>query len=57
MITDVMVNAAARAMFAKTKASLLTSWESLPDMVQFELKELALAALSAAEPCRPKPES
>jgi hypothetical protein len=52
-----MIDAGARAMFGKTKASLVIQYDLLPDSAQTELRELARVVLYAAEPLRPKPES
>jgi hypothetical protein len=57
VITDLMVDAAARAVFARTKTGQLVDWDQLPPVVQHELREVALEALKAAEPLRWKPES
>jgi len=57
VITDVMVDAAARAVFARTKTGQMMEYDSLPPVVQHELREVAREALKAAEPLRWKPES
>jgi hypothetical protein len=57
VITDLMVDAAAQAVFERTQTAKRIGWEELPPIVQHELREVALAALNAAEPFRWKPES
>lgn len=56
-ITRTMIDAAARAIFSKTKASRMIMFDLLPEVAQQELREIARVALYAAEPLRPKPES
>lgn len=56
-ITATMVDAAARALFSKTASAEKIEFDQLPAVIRYEIKVLALAALEAAEPLRPKPES
>lgn len=56
-LTEEMVDAGARAMYSLTKTGQKVQFDLLPDIVQYELKQMALAALQAAESARPKPES
>lgn len=56
-VTRTMIDAAARAIYSKTKVSRTIEFDLLPQIAQMEVRELARVALYAAEPLRPKPES
>lgn len=56
-VTRYMVDAAARAIYLRTKLAKSIEFDLLPEIAQQEVRELARVALYAAEPLRPKPES
>jgi hypothetical protein len=56
-ITRTMIDASARAIYARTKVARTIEFDLLPEIAKQEVREVARIALYAAEPLRPKPES
>lgn len=50
--TQAMVEAGARALFSKTKIADKVTYDLLPRTAQFDMREMSLAVLLAAEPLR-----